>query len=197
MPDTVYMQGVIGTMDLSKAEAVCRDLINLGTVAAASIKNASDFDSEMSRVKWIAGATDDEFETLRKKAIQLSAGTVLSASEYAAGMAAEILHDKTLLECLNTDLGITKLEQEKADLKRQLDSSATKLDAAVRQAKAAGADTDVAACRVYFTELQQTAAKVQELIGKINAKDPATGAKLSAAVISVLQSTAKNLEVAQ
>lgn len=92
---------------------------------------------------------------------------------------------------------VEKLEQEKADLKRQLDSSATKLDAAVRQAKAAGADTDVAACRVYFTELQQTAAKVQELIGKINAKDPATGAKLSAAVISVLQSTAKNLEVAQ
>lgn len=63
--------------------------------------------------------------------------------------------------------------------------------------QAAGADTDVAACRVYFTELQQTAAKVQELIGKINAKDPATGTKLSAAVISVLQSTAKNLEVAQ
>ena len=89
---------------------------------------------------------------------------------------------------------VEKLEQEKADLKRQLDSSATKLDAAVRQAKAAGADTDVAACRVYFTELQQTAAKVQELIGKINAKDPATGAKLSAAVIQVLQSTAKNLE---
>lgn len=96
-----------------------------------------------------------------------------------------------------TKAALEKLEQEKADLKRQLDSSATKLDAAVRQAKAAGADTDVAACRVYFTELQQTAAKVQELIGKINAKDPATGAKLSAAVIQVLQSTARNLEVAQ
>ena len=96
-----------------------------------------------------------------------------------------------------TKAAVEKLEQEKADLKRQLDSSATKLDAAVRQAKAAGADTDVAACRVYFTELQQTAAKVQELIGKINAKDPATGAKLSAAVIQVLQSTARNLEVAQ
>lgn len=95
-----------------------------------------------------------------------------------------------------TKAAVEKLEQEKADLERQLDSSATKLDAAVRQAKAAGADTDVAACRVYFTELQQTAAKVQELIGKINAKDPATGTKLSAAVISVLQSTAKNLEVA-
>lgn len=96
-----------------------------------------------------------------------------------------------------TKAAVEKLEQEKADLERQLDSSTTKLDAAVRQAKAAGADTDVAACRVYFTELQQTAAKVQELIGKINAKDPATGAKLSAAVIQVLQSTARNLEVAQ
>ena len=101
----LIVQGVISTMDLSKAEAVCRDLINLGTVAAASIKTALDFDSEMSRVKWIAGATDDEIETLRKKAIQLSAGTVLSASEYLAGMAAEFMHGKTLLECLNTDLG--------------------------------------------------------------------------------------------
>ena len=105
LPDTVYVQGVIGTMDLRKAVAVCRDLINLGTVAAASIKTALDFESEMSRVKWIAGATDDEFETLRKKAIQLSAGTVLSASECVAGMATEIMHDKTLLERLNTDLG--------------------------------------------------------------------------------------------
>ncbi|MFR2916962.1 MAG: phage tail tape measure protein [Acutalibacteraceae bacterium] len=45
-----------------------------------------DFDSEMSRVKVIAGATDDEFEKLRKQAIQLNADTVFSASESAAGM---------------------------------------------------------------------------------------------------------------
>lgn len=37
-----------------------------------------------------------------------------------------------------TKAALEKLEQEKADLKRQLDSSATKLDAAVRQAKRAG-----------------------------------------------------------
>lgn len=115
-----------------------------------------------------------------------------AAKEYKAKLAtAKAAAEK------KTKAAVEKLEQEKADLERQLDSSATKLDAAVRQAKAAGADTDVAACRVYFTELQQTAAKVQELIGKINAKDPATGTKLSAAVISVLQSTAKNLEVKQ
>ena len=40
----------------------------------------------MSRVKVIAGATDDEFEKLRKQAIQLGADTVFSASESAAGM---------------------------------------------------------------------------------------------------------------
>ena len=45
---------------------------------------------------------------------------------------------------------VEKLEQEKADLKRQLDSSATKLDAAVRQAKAAGADTDIRVSRGTF-----------------------------------------------
>ena len=55
-------------------------------VGVASVKTASDFDSEMSRVKVIAGATDDEFEKLRKQAIQLGADTVFSASESAAGM---------------------------------------------------------------------------------------------------------------
>lgn len=47
-----------------------------------------------------------------------------------------------------------------------------------------------------YIELPDTV-YVQGVIGKINAKDPATGAKLSAAVISVLQSTAQNLEVKQ
>lgn len=34
----LIVQGVIGTMDLSKAEAVCRDLINLGTVAGMALE---------------------------------------------------------------------------------------------------------------------------------------------------------------
>ena len=147
-------------------------------------------------------------EAEKKQAeLQAEAAKAMADLKNSTGRADELKHR---VETLQSELeaakanaekkakaAVEKLEQEKADLERQLDSSTTKLDAAVRQAKAAGADTDVAACRVYFTELQQTAAKVQELIGKINAKDPATGAKLSAAVISVLQSTAKNLEVAQ
>ena len=142
---------------------------------------AADVDLESATVRELKA----EVERYKKQTEQLT---------FDLGQAQSELREAP--EPVDTDALRSSIE-EKADLKRQLDSSATKLDAAVRQAKAAGADTDVAACRVYFTELQQTAAKVQELIGKINAKDPATGAKLSAAVISVLQSTAKNLEVAQ
>lgn len=42
LPDTVYVQGVIGTMNLSKAEAVCRDLINLGTVAGMAFEERNN-----------------------------------------------------------------------------------------------------------------------------------------------------------
>lgn len=141
----------------------------------------SKYSAQLEELQQRADAAPDP-EAIRKEAEREA------AKEYKAKLATAKADAEKKAKA-----AVEKLEQEKADLKRQLDSSATKLDAAVRQAKAAGADTDVAACRVYFTELQQTAAKVQELIGKINAKDPATGAKLSAAVISVLQSTAKGI----
>lgn len=141
------------------------------------------YSAQLEELQQRADAAPDP-EAIRKKAEKEA------AKEYKAKLATAKADAEK-----KTKAAVEKLEQEKADLQRRLDSSTTKLDAAVRQAKAAGADTDVAACRVYFTELQQTAEKVRELIGKINAKDPATGAKLSAAVISVLQSTAKNLEV--
>lgn len=38
----LIVQGVISTMDLSKAEAVCRDLINLGTVAGMAIEERNN-----------------------------------------------------------------------------------------------------------------------------------------------------------
>lgn len=38
----LIVQGVIRTMDLSKAEAVCRDLINLGTVAGMAIEERNN-----------------------------------------------------------------------------------------------------------------------------------------------------------
>ena len=40
----LIVQGVIKTMDLSKAEAVCRDLINLGTVAGMAFEERNNED---------------------------------------------------------------------------------------------------------------------------------------------------------
>ena len=56
-------------------------------VGVASVKTALDLDSEMSSVKVIAGATDDEFEKRYKQAIQLGTETLLSASEAADDIA--------------------------------------------------------------------------------------------------------------
>lgn len=58
----------------------------LGGVAAAAIKVGSDFESQMSRVKAISGATGEEFEQLKAQAMQLGADTSFSASQAAEGM---------------------------------------------------------------------------------------------------------------
>ena len=46
----------------------------------------SDFESQMSRVKAISGATGEEFEQLKAQAMQLGADTSFSASQAAEGM---------------------------------------------------------------------------------------------------------------
>lgn len=58
----------------------------LGGVAAAAIKVGSDFESQMSRVKAISGATGEELEQLKEQAMQLGADTSFSASQAAEGM---------------------------------------------------------------------------------------------------------------
>lgn len=58
----------------------------LGGVAAVAIKVGSDFESQMSRVKAISGATGEEFEQLKAQAMQLGADTSFSASQAAEGM---------------------------------------------------------------------------------------------------------------
>src|SRR5690625_6091505 len=51
-----------------------------------AVKTASDFESSMSNVQAISGATGDEFNSLRDKAIDMGAETVFSASESAEAM---------------------------------------------------------------------------------------------------------------
>ena len=55
----------------------------LGT---AAVKTAADFDSEMSKVSAISGATGDDFDQLRAKAREMGAKTKFSASEVASAM---------------------------------------------------------------------------------------------------------------
>lgn len=58
-------------------------LIGMGT-AAVTVGN--QFESAMSRVKAISGATEEQFESLTEQAMELGATTAFSAKEAAAGM---------------------------------------------------------------------------------------------------------------
>lgn len=60
--------------------------IPLVGIGVAGAKVGMDFDSAMSRVKAISGATGDEFNKLKGQAIQLGADTAFSAKEAASGM---------------------------------------------------------------------------------------------------------------
>ena len=55
-------------------------------LGAAAVKTAADFDSEMSKVSAISGATGDDFDQLRAKAREMGAKTKFSASEAASAM---------------------------------------------------------------------------------------------------------------
>ncbi|MCM3573277.1 phage tail tape measure protein [Mesobacillus subterraneus] len=55
------------------------------TGVGLSVKTAAEFEAQMSRVKGISGATGDEFENLKDKALELGASTSKSASEIALG----------------------------------------------------------------------------------------------------------------
>lgn len=55
-------------------------------LGAAAIKTTADFDSEMSKVSAISGATGDDLQSLRDKAREMGSKTKFSASEAAQGM---------------------------------------------------------------------------------------------------------------
>lgn len=58
-------------------------IVGMGT---AAIKTTADFDSGMSAVQAISGATGDDLEALRDKALEMGGKTAFSASEAAAAM---------------------------------------------------------------------------------------------------------------
>ena len=73
-----------------KIEGVGKSILPVTTaitgIGAAGIKVASNFEKAMSGVQAITGATGEDFETLREKAIELGATTSFSAGEVAEAM---------------------------------------------------------------------------------------------------------------
>src|SRR5690625_4692049 len=65
--------------------------VGVGTAIGAglgiAVKTAAGFEQAMSNVAAISGATGDEFDSLRKKALEMGESTVFSASESADAMA--------------------------------------------------------------------------------------------------------------
>ena len=78
----------------------------LGT---AAVKTASDFDSAMSQVAAVSGATGDDLETLREKAREMGAQTKFSASEAAEAMNYMAMAGWKTEEMLNGIEGIMNL----------------------------------------------------------------------------------------
>ena len=89
-------------------------------IATASVKTAADFESAMSEVKAITGATGGDFTKLENQAKQLGSSTKFSASEAAEGMKyfgmagydtnqimAAMPATLNLAAAANTDLGTT------------------------------------------------------------------------------------------
>lgn len=77
----------IGTSLTSVGKSLTKGLtVPLAGVATAGLKVASDFEASMLSVKAISGATGDEFNALREKAIQLGADTAYSSNEVAQAM---------------------------------------------------------------------------------------------------------------
>lgn len=66
--------------------AITGTSVALGGIATAAIKVGSDFESQMSRVKAISGATGEEFNKLKEQAIQLGADTAFSSKQATEGM---------------------------------------------------------------------------------------------------------------
>ena len=66
-----------------KLMVVTGAVVAMGT---AAVKTTADFDAGMSNVQAVSGATGDDFDALRDKALEMGSKTAFSASEAAAAM---------------------------------------------------------------------------------------------------------------
>lgn len=73
----------------------------IGAGFAVAINAAADFEQRISGIAAVSGATEDELESIRKKALQLGADTKFSASESAGAMEELIKAGLTVGDVMN------------------------------------------------------------------------------------------------
>ena len=118
----------------------------LAGVATAAAKTGADFESQMSRVKAISGATGEEFEKLKAQAIELGAETSFSASQAAEGMENLAAAGFTTIETMEAMPGLLDLAAASGeDLASSSDIAASTLRGFGLAASDAGHVADVLA----------------------------------------------------
>lgn len=124
----------------------------IGGVATAAVKAGMDFESQMSRVKAISGATESEFKQLSAQAKQLGADTAFSATEAAQGMenlAAAGFNTQEITKAMPGLLDMAAASGE--DLATSSDIAASSLRAFGLDASQAGHVADVLAANANMT----------------------------------------------
>lgn len=118
----------------------------LAGVATAAAKTGADFESQMSRVKAISGATGEEFEKLKAQAIELGAETSFLASQAAEGMENLAAAGFTTMETMEAMPGLLDLAAASGeDLASSSDIAASALRGFGMEASEAGHVADVLA----------------------------------------------------
>ena len=98
--------GAMTSVGSSLTKFVTTPILGVGTAAVAV---GNKFESAMSRVQGISGATGDELEKLTDQAMELGASTAFSASEAAAGMENLASAGFTVEEIMNAMPGLLDL----------------------------------------------------------------------------------------
>lgn len=96
----------LNTVGSGLAKSVTLPLLGVGT---AAVKVASSFDSAMSEVKAISGATGTQFTQLRDKAIEMGAKTKFSATESAEAFKYMAMAGWDTKDMLNSISGVMNL----------------------------------------------------------------------------------------
>ena len=133
----------ISSVGQAMTKAITVPIIGLGT---AAVKTAADFDTSMSKVAAVSGASGSDFDALRNKAREMGAQTKFSASEAADAMNYMAMAGWKTEDMLNGVEGIMNLAAASgADLATTSDIVTDALTAFGRSAEDSGRLADIMA----------------------------------------------------